>query len=91
MLAFSGEGTLSIKTGDFPIHQQRMLGVVVGFAGAEIFVLNYTTMTKVAHPHTHLHSHQKHTSIHTSIHTSRYTSMHTSLTPLRCPLRCPPR
>jgi hypothetical protein len=46
MLCFSGEGLLSIKTGDFPIHQQRMAGVVVGFKGSEIFALNYTTLTK---------------------------------------------
>jgi len=50
MLCFSGQGLLSIKTGDFPIHQQRMAGVVVGFKGSEIFALNYTTMTKVDVP-----------------------------------------
>ena len=31
MLCFSAHGTLSIKTGNFPLHQQRMQGVVVGF------------------------------------------------------------
>ena len=50
MLCFSGDGLVSIKTGDFPVHQQRMLGVVVGFKGSEIFSLNYTTLAKVRLP-----------------------------------------
>jgi intraflagellar transport protein 122 len=31
MLCFSGGGALTIKTGDFPPHSQRMSGFVVGF------------------------------------------------------------
>ena len=31
MLCFSGNGQLFIKTGDFPLHVQKMQGFVVGF------------------------------------------------------------
>ena len=31
MFCFSGNGMLSIKTGDFPLHQQKLQGFVVGF------------------------------------------------------------
>ena len=30
-LPCSGNGMLSIKTGDFPLHQQKLQGFVVGF------------------------------------------------------------
>jgi len=50
MLCFSGNGTLSIKTGSFPLHQQRLQGVVVGFKGAKIFCLQYVAMHTVDVP-----------------------------------------
>lgn len=50
MLCFSGPGLLSIKTGDFPVHQQRHIGVVVGLTGSEILSLNYTALARVDVP-----------------------------------------
>jgi len=50
MLCFSGHGMLSIKTGTFPIHQQRMQGVVVGFKGSRIYALNYVALVSVDVP-----------------------------------------
>ena len=50
MLCFSGNGTLSIKTANFPLHQQRMQGFVVGFKGSQIFALHYVTMRTVDVP-----------------------------------------
>jgi intraflagellar transport protein 122 len=50
MLTFSAHGTLSIKTGSFPVHSQRMQGVVVGFKGARIYALNYVALTTVDVP-----------------------------------------
>ena len=40
MLCFSGNNTLSIKASDFPAHQQKMMGFVVGFTGSKIFCLH---------------------------------------------------
>lgn len=50
MLCFSGHGTLSIKTGSFPVHQQRMQGVVVGFKGSRIYGLNYVALQAIDVP-----------------------------------------
>jgi intraflagellar transport protein 122 len=50
MLCFSGRGSLSIKCGSFPAHQQKMQGFVVGFKGAKIFVLSQYAMTTVDVP-----------------------------------------
>ena len=50
MLAFSHNGTLSIKTAGFPLHQQRQRGVVVGFKGSKIFCLHYVNMQAVDVP-----------------------------------------
>lgn len=36
MLCFSGNGQLSIKTADFPVHVQKMQGFVVGFKVWEV-------------------------------------------------------
>ena len=50
MLCFSGSGMLSIKTGNFPIHQQKMQGFVVGFNGSKIFCLHYVAMQTIDVP-----------------------------------------
>lgn len=54
MLCFSGNnGTLSIKTGTFPVYQQKFQGFVVGFQGSKIFCLNpleYNSMTTIDIP-----------------------------------------
>ena len=50
MLCFSAHGTLSIKTGNFPIHQQRMPGVVVGFKGSRIYALHYVSLNAIDVP-----------------------------------------
>ena len=50
MLCFSGNGMLSIKTGNFPVHQQKMQGYVVGFNGSKIFCLHYVAMQTIDVP-----------------------------------------
>lgn len=51
MLCYSGNGMLSIKTADFPVHQQKLQGFVVGFKGSKIFCLQYVSMTTIDVPH----------------------------------------
>ncbi|CAE7873602.1 ift122, partial [Symbiodinium sp. KB8] len=51
MLCFSGNGMLSIKTSNFPIHQQKLQGFVVGFNGSKIFCLHYVAMQTIDVPH----------------------------------------
>lgn len=50
MLCYSGNGMLSIKTGSFPVHQQKMQGFVVGFNGSKIFCLHYVAMQTIDVP-----------------------------------------
>ncbi|KAJ3332247.1 hypothetical protein HDU76_000838 [Blyttiomyces sp. JEL0837] len=50
MLCYSGNGILNIKAGNFPAHQQKMQGFVVGFKGSRIFCLHIYTMTTVDVP-----------------------------------------
>jgi len=50
MLCFSAHNMLSIKTGNFPLHQQRMQGVVVGFKGSRIYALHYVSMHAIDVP-----------------------------------------
>lgn len=50
MLCFSGSNTLSIKAGEFPAHQQKMMGFVVGFSGSKIFCLHVYSMTTIEVP-----------------------------------------
>ena len=50
MLCFSGSNTLSIKASDFPAHQQKMMGFVVGFSGSKIFCLHVYSMTTIEVP-----------------------------------------
>ena len=47
MLCYSGNNTLSIKASDFPPHQQKMTGFVVGFSGSKIFCLHVYSMTTI--------------------------------------------
>ncbi len=39
LLCFSGNNTLSIKAADFPSHQQKMMGFVVGFSGELLLLI----------------------------------------------------
>lgn len=50
MFCFSGNGLLSIKTGDFPLHQQRLQGFVVGFKSSKVFCLHYVSMQTIDIP-----------------------------------------
>jgi intraflagellar transport protein 122 len=50
MLCFSGGGLLSIKTGTFPVHQQKLQGFVVGFKGSKIFCLHFVAMQTIDVP-----------------------------------------
>eukprot|EP00240_Pyramimonas_obovata_P000052 CAMPEP_0118949464 /NCGR_PEP_ID=MMETSP1169-20130426/49666_1 /TAXON_ID=36882 /ORGANISM="Pyramimonas obovata, Strain CCMP722" /LENGTH=1253 /DNA_ID=CAMNT_0006896109 /DNA_START=163 /DNA_END=3921 /DNA_ORIENTATION=+ len=50
MFCFSGNGMLSIKTGNFPVHQQKLQGFVVGFKGSKIFCLHYVCMQTIDVP-----------------------------------------
>ncbi|GJQ71136.1 hypothetical protein Trydic_g1040 [Trypoxylus dichotomus] len=44
MLSFSGNDMLAIKVIDFPSHQQKLHGFVVGFSGSKVFCLNGANM-----------------------------------------------
>jgi len=50
MLCFSGGGTLNIKASNFPVHQQKVPGFVVGFCGSKIFCLHVYSMSSVEVP-----------------------------------------
>ncbi|RKO92638.1 WD40-repeat-containing domain protein [Blyttiomyces helicus] len=50
MLCYSGNGVLNIKASNFPAHQQKMQGFVVGFKGSRIFCLHVYAMTTVDVP-----------------------------------------
>ncbi|BFZ08413.1 hypothetical protein BsWGS_11452 [Bradybaena similaris] len=50
MLCFSGNGMLNIKAGNFPVHQQKLQGFVVGFSGSKIFCLHVYAMASVDVP-----------------------------------------
>jgi len=50
MLCYSGSGQLSIKTGEFPVHQQKLNGFVVGFKGSKVFCLHHVSMQTVDIP-----------------------------------------
>ena len=47
MLCFSGNGMLSIKTGSYPTHHQKLKGFVVGFHGSKIFCLHNLQMSPI--------------------------------------------
>eukprot|EP00466_Bigelowiella_natans_P012811 jgi/Bigna1/68700/fgenesh1_pg.6_\ len=50
MLCYSGNGCLSIKTGNFPVHHQPLQGFVVGFSGSKIFCLYSLEMQTIDVP-----------------------------------------
>ncbi|KAI8615618.1 hypothetical protein BC830DRAFT_282435 [Chytriomyces sp. MP71] len=50
MLCYSGGGVLTVKTGSFQSHQQKMQGFVVGFKGSRIFCLHIYNMTTIDVP-----------------------------------------
>nr|CAD7429322.1 unnamed protein product [Timema monikensis] len=50
MLCFSGNNILSIKAGNFPVHQQKLMGFVVGVCGSKIFCLHVSTMSSIEVP-----------------------------------------
>ena len=50
LLAYSSNGTISIRTSNFPPVTQNMLGYVVGFKGSKIFALHYITMNSIDVP-----------------------------------------
>uniref|UniRef100_A0A8C2UFA8 Intraflagellar transport protein 122 homolog n=1 Tax=Coturnix japonica TaxID=93934 RepID=A0A8C2UFA8_COTJA len=50
MLCFSGGGYLNIKAGNFPVHQQKLQGFVVGYNGSKIFCLHVFSMSAVEVP-----------------------------------------
>ena len=50
MMCFSSNGFLNIKASNFPVHQRKMQGYVVGFTGSKIFCLQNLTMTAVDVP-----------------------------------------
>eukprot|EP01137_Pigoraptor_chileana_P031284 Opistho-2@18911 len=50
MLCFSGNGMLSIKASNFPLHTQKLQGFVVGFNGSHIYCLHVYAMTTIDVP-----------------------------------------
>lgn len=50
MLCFSGNGYLNIKACNFPVHQQKMQGFMVGYNGSKIFCLHVYSMSAVEVP-----------------------------------------
>eukprot|EP00051_Salpingoeca_urceolata_P027998 m.484376 g.484376 ORF g.484376 m.484376 type:complete len:1206 (+) comp23337_c0_seq1:143-3760(+) len=50
MLCFSGGGMLHIKAAQFPLHQQKLQGFVVGFNGSYIYCLHVYAMNRVEVP-----------------------------------------
>ena len=46
----SPTGVLNIKTGNFPVHQQKLQGFVVGFKGSKIFCLHFVAMHTIDVP-----------------------------------------
>ncbi|RXM97632.1 Intraflagellar transport protein 122-like [Acipenser ruthenus] len=50
MLCFSGNGYLNIKASNFPVHQQKLQGFVVGYNGSKIFCLHVYAMSAVEVP-----------------------------------------
>ena len=58
MLAYSGNGHVSIIVADFAPHRQRLQGYVVGFSGSNIFYLNVLAVSSLEVPHSEPMMHQ---------------------------------
>lgn len=50
ILCFSANDVLCIKASNFPVHHQKLTGVVVGLCGSKLFCLNVSTMTTMEVP-----------------------------------------
>ncbi|XP_018007047.1 intraflagellar transport protein 122 homolog [Hyalella azteca] len=50
MLCYSGNSTFNIKADNFPPHEQKLQGFVVGFSGSKIFCLHVISMSTVEVP-----------------------------------------
>ncbi|KAL9653142.1 hypothetical protein ABK040_006358 [Willaertia magna] len=50
MLCYSGNGVLNIKTENFPVHQHKLQGLVVGFTGSKVFSLHLVSMSTIDIP-----------------------------------------
>lgn len=50
MLCFTGEGIMSIRTGDFSVHKQKFQGFVVGFKCSKVFCLQYANILTIEVP-----------------------------------------
>ena len=51
MFCYAGDGILSIKTADFPVHTQNLEGFAVGFNASKIYCLHNISMQTVVVPH----------------------------------------
>eukprot|EP00286_Rhodomonas_abbreviata_P000017 CAMPEP_0181288064 /NCGR_PEP_ID=MMETSP1101-20121128/127_1 /TAXON_ID=46948 /ORGANISM="Rhodomonas abbreviata, Strain Caron Lab Isolate" /LENGTH=773 /DNA_ID=CAMNT_0023392149 /DNA_START=76 /DNA_END=2394 /DNA_ORIENTATION=+ len=49
-LCYTGKDQLSIKTGDFPTHREKLPGFVVGVRGSKVFCLHFLAMNTVNVP-----------------------------------------
>jgi intraflagellar transport protein 122 len=84
-LCYSGKDQLSIKTGDFPVHREKMQGYVVGVRGSKVFCLHQIAMGTVNVPQSAAMYRflekklmaEAYTVIHTYTHTHTHT--HTSI------------
>ena len=50
MFCYSGNGMITIKTGNFPEHQQKLPGFVVGFKSSKVFCLHFVSMQTIDIP-----------------------------------------
>lgn len=50
MLCYSGSNVLSIRTNNFPVHQYKFKGFVVGFNGSKVFGLHIVSMNTIDIP-----------------------------------------
>ena len=51
MFCYAGDGKISIKTADFPVHTQNLEGFAVGFNASRVYCLHNISMQTVDVPH----------------------------------------